>query len=144
MKTFKQYFTEEMSYDITAGWITPKGKVIKVPAHQHDEFVRKNKKLFGISDKEINPSVMPKKLAIVKGAIRFHLFKTGLNALATISSKASTYGKFKSVIEDLLMKNRIKNYDLYLTKDNGELSGVKQMSLFESVTYCKKKNIIMK
>jgi len=134
MKTFKQYFNEEMSTNIAAGWITPKGKVVRVPMHQHDDFVRDNLSSFNITPKELTQETMPKQVAINKGAIRFHLFKPGMTykPTATIGTTLKAFNKFKGKVEDLLVNNRIKDYDLYITNDDGSFKGHKSMSLYEN------------
>lgn len=137
MNTFKEHLIESMSVNIAAGWITPKGKKIDVPAFEHDQFVKDHKKEFNITDKELKalpPDTLPKKLAIHKGAIRFHVFKVGYGhqPTATIGATQSGFRRFKGMIEDIMITNRINEYDLFLSDDDGEFLGIKRKSIFES------------
>ena len=135
---FKHYLAEQMSVNIAAGWITPHGEKINVPAFEHDNFVKTNKKKFDITEKELKTlpeEKLPKHLAIQKGAIRFHVFKVGYGhqATATIGATQNGFRRFKGMIEDIMIDNRINNYDLFLTDDDGEFLGMKAKSMFESV-----------
>lgn len=138
MKTFKQHLAEQMSISLAAGWITPNGENTSVPSHSHDQYVKDHLKAFNITPREIkalDEDTLPKQLAIQKGAVRYHLFTpgVGMTPVATVGATKNGFKRHKSVIENIMINNRVTNYDVFLTDEDGEFLGAEKKSIFEEI-----------
>lgn len=104
------------SYDsdrITAGWILPTGAIVHVPLYKHESYVKQNYSTFNLTLADIKKSTDISKLAVLSGAIKFHIFKNKYDSNASIYARRDIWAKEKSSIEYMLKRERVKEYVLH-------------------------------